>query len=310
MSGLLDILDLAASAGSFGLDLSTWSKVARAGKLVHSGIASFTQGKQALGGTTPPPTVEEHKMQEGEFYSFLAYLGAIRQTENGPCILDYNMKSEERLIFPAIMKAMKPGAGKLLMQTTGVSVTTVTQQRNVGQQDGKPVTEKTVETVNRHGPRIVNALTWLAVNAAGATEKDRVASVVAMLEVLGIFTSKSDSAKALGARSADELKRVMGWLDTYAHVLGAVLAIGPSRLEAFVSTPACQQVIEAIKRENDPAQKRPHQEVLQGLLVAEGKRINDLRETRTMNHIKWFLWFLGPASAILLVAGIYAGYHN
>lgn len=283
MASIMDMASIGLDLGSFGLDVKNWRDLARLSSMATRGVTSFLGRKPAptaSSGDGTAAAIEENKMQEGELYSLLGYLSAI-QTSDGHPITAYTVKAKERNLFPAIVKAMKPGAGKLLMQTVGVSTTTIKKRRIVGYDErdvnGKmvrtPITEESAETVNLTGAQVVSALTWLATKEVG-TEEERAKQVVATLETFGIFTSKFDTAKELGAKSADELKRVMGWLDTHTHVMVAILTLGPKQLQDFLDRPACDRALSAIKAESDLDQKRLLQEAFQGLLVAESARIN------------------------------------
>lgn len=313
MASFMDFAGLGLDLGSFGLDIKNWRDLARLSGMATRGVSSFLGRKSAptaSSGDGTAAAVEENRMQEGELYSLLGYLSAIRANDGHP-ITAYTVKARERNLFPAIVKAMKPGAGKLLMQTIGVSTTTVKKRRIVGYDErevnGKmvrtPITEESAETVNLTGAQVVSALTWLATKEAGS-EEERAKQVVVRLETFGIFTSKLDTAKELGAKSADELKRIMGWLDTHTHVLIAVLTLGPKGLQNFLDRPECDRALVAIKAEANLDQKRVLQERFQALLIAESERHNDEHKVKYQRVAKIHWWVMG---ALLILAVIVTG---
>jgi hypothetical protein len=320
MANFVDLADMMMSGASLGFDIKNFSDLARLSRIARGGISTFMGRKKSTGGSDDnsggPAEVAENAMQAGELQSFLGYLAAVHSTD-GKRITEYKIGARERDLYPAIAKAMKPGARKLLMQTLGVETIPVKKRRVVGytehEVNGKivrsPETEETTERVNLAGTQITSALTWLALQGGG-TKEARVQRVVEMLETFGIFHSKQDALKELGLKSADEVKRFMGWLDTNAHLVGAILAIGPLRLQVFLNDPVIDQAIRDIKAEGNLDRKRQRQEDLQGLIIAESKRVNVMRGQRTRKHVKWFAILFGIFATIVLVAGTYVGYPN
>lgn len=315
MASFMDMASVGLDLGSFGLDLKNWRDLARISGMAAKGASSLLSKKSTVsssGDVATTAAVEENRMQEGELYSLMGYLSAMYDDDNHP-ITNYTVKVTERNLFPAIVKAMKPGAGKLLMKTIGVSTTTVKKRRIVGYDErevnGKmvrtPITEESAETVNLTGAQVVSALTWLATKESGADEKAKAEAVVLKLETFGIFTSNLDTAKELGTRSAEQLKQFMGWLDTHAHVVTAILTLGPKRLQDFLDQPGCDQALAAIKAEADLGQKRILQEAFQGLLVAESERINTGRKANYDSFArKGWLIVAGIAALVVVITGI------
>ncbi len=285
MASFKDLLDVGLDLGSIGLEIKNWSRFS---SLARGGLSSFLGNNRkspGVEGGSGPTEVAENAMQAGELQSLLGYLTAVHSSD-GKKVTEYQVATKDRDLYPAIMKAMKPGARKLLMQTLGVQTIPVKKRRVVGytehEVNGKivrsPDTEETTEVVNLAGPQITGALTWFALQGGG-TKEVRVKRVVEMLETFGIFNSKQDALKELGLKSPEEIKRFVGWLDTHAHVAVAALTLGPKRLQDFLDHPACDQALAAIKAEGNLDRKRILQEAFQGLLVAESERVNTGRKT-------------------------------
>ena len=282
MANFKDMLDIGLDLGSIGMELKNWSAFS---SLARGGLSSYL-GKKPAGteGHSAPTEVAENAMQAGELQSLLGYLTAVHSSD-GKKVTEYQIRPEDSGLYPAIVKAMKPGARKLLMQTLGVQTIPVRKRRVVGYSEhevnGKmvrsPETEETTEVVNLAGPQITSALTWFALQG-GDTQVIRVNRVVEMLETFGIFNSKQDALKDLGLKSAEELKRVKGWLDTHAQVTMALLTLGPKQLQDFLNRPESDRALSAIKAEADLDRKRVLQEQFQALLVAESDRINSGRK--------------------------------
>jgi hypothetical protein len=282
MATFKDMLDIGLDIGSIGMELKNWSAFS---SLARGGLSSF-MGKKPAGteGHAAPTEVAENAMQAGELQSLLGYLSAVH-SKDGKKVTEYQVATKDRDLYPAIVKAMKPGARKLLMQTLGVQTIPVRKRRVVGytehEVNGKvvrsPETEETTEVVNLAGPQITSALTWFALQGGG-TQEARVKRVVEMLETFGIFQSKKDALKELGLKSSEEIKRFMGWLDTHAQVTIALLTLGPKQLQDFLDRPECDQALADIEAEDDLDQKRILQEAFQGLLVTESERINTDRK--------------------------------
>ena len=282
MANFKDMLDIGLDLGSIGMELKNWSAFS---SLARGGLSSYL-GKKPAGteGHSAPTEVAENAMQAGELQSLLGYLTAVHSSD-GKKVTEYQIRPEDSGLYPAIVKAMKPGARKLLMQTLGVQTIPVRKRRVVGYSEhevnGKMVrsseTEETTEVVNLAGPQITSALTWFALQG-GDTQVIRVNRVVEMLETFGIFNSKQDALKDLGLKSAEELKRFKGWLDTHAQVTMALLTLGPKQLQDFLNRPESDRALSAIKAEADLDRKRVLQEQFQALLVAESDRINSGRK--------------------------------
>ncbi len=282
MANFKDMLDIGLDLGSIGMELKNWSAFS---SLARGGLSSYL-GKKPAGteGHSAPTEVAENAMQAGELQSLLGYLTAVHSSD-GKKVTEYQIRPEDSGLYPAIVKAMKPGARKLLMQTLGVQTIPVRKRRVVGYSEhevnGKmvrsPETEETTEVVNLAGPQITSALTWFALQG-GDTQVIRVNRVVEMLETFGIFNSKQDALKDLGLKSAEELKRFKGWLDTHAQVTMALLTLGPKQLQDFLNRPESDRALSAIKAEADLDRKRVLQEQFQALLVAESDRINSGRK--------------------------------
>ena len=167
-----------------------------------------------------------------------------------------------------------------------------------------PETEETTEVINLAGPQITSALTWFAIQGGG-TEEDRVKRVVEMLETFGIFQSKQDALKELGLKSAEELKRFKGWLDTHAQVTMAILTLGPKQLQDFLDRPACDQALAEIRDEDDLDRKRVLQEAFQGMLVAESERVNTGRKANYDSFArKGWLIVAGIAALVVVITSI------
>lgn len=284
MADFKDLLDVGLDLGSIGMEIKNWSRFS---SLARGGISSFLGNKKPPGteGNGGPTEVAENAMQAGELQSLLGYLTAVHSTD-GKKVTEYQVETKDRDLYPAIMKEMKPGARKLLMQTLGVQTIPVKKRRVVGytehEVNGKvvraPETEETTEVVNLAGPQITSALTWFALQGGG-TKKARVGRVVEMLETFGIFQSKQDALKELGLKSSKEIERFMGWVDTHAHVVTAVLTLGPKRLQDFLNHPECNRALAAIKAEANLDRKRLLQEEFQNLLITEGNRVvNEKKE--------------------------------
>lgn len=282
MANFKDMLDIGLDLGSIGMELKNWSAFS---SLARGGLSSYL-GKKPAGteGHSAPTEVAENAMQAGELQSLLGYLTAVHSSD-GKKVTEYQIRPEDSGLYPAIVKAMKPGARKLLMQTLGVQTIPVRKRRVVGYSEhevnGKmvrsPETEETTEVVNLAGPQITSALTWFVLQG-GDTQVIRVNRVVEMLETFGIFNSKQDALKDLGLKSAEELKRFKGWLDTHAQVTMALLTLGPKQLQDFLNRPESDRALSAIKAEADLDRKRVLQEQFQALLVAESDRINSGRK--------------------------------
>lgn len=309
MATFKDMLDIGLDLGSIGMELKNWSAFS---SLARGGLSSF-MGKKPAGteGHTMPTEVAENAMQAGELQSLLGYLSAVHSSD-GKKVTEYQIKPKDSDLYPAIVKEMKPGARKLLMQTLGVQTIPVRKRRVVGytehEVNGKmvrsPETEETTEVVNLAGPQITNALTWFALQGGGAKEV-RVKRVVEMLETFGIFNSKQDALKELGLKSADELKRFKGWLDTHAQVTMALLTLGPKQLQDFLDHPTCDRALSAIKAEGDLDRKRLLQEAFQGLLVAESERVNTGRKANYDSFAKkgWLI-IAGIATLVVVITGL------
>lgn len=307
MASFKDLLDVGLDLGSIGLEIKNWSRFSG---LARGGLSSLLGNKKPAGteGSSGPTEVAENAMQAGELQSLLGYLTAVH-SRDGKKVTEYQVETKDRDLYPAIVKAMKPGARKLLMQTLGVQTIPVKRRRIVGytehEVNGKmvrsPETEETTEVVNLAGPQIISALTWFALQGGGAKEV-RVKRVVEMLETFGIFNSKQDALKELGLKSSDEIKRFLGWLDTHAHVVTAVLTLGPKRLQTFLEHPGCDRALAAIKAETiDLDRKRILQERLQGLLVAESERVNTGRKTEYRSFARKG-WIIVALIAITTIA--------
>lgn len=309
MATFKDMLDIGLDLGSIGMELKNWSAFS---SLARGGLSSF-MGKKPAGteGSTGPTEVAENAMQAGELQSLLGYLTAVHM-DDGKKVTEYQVVANDRNLYPAIVKAMKPGARKLLMQTLGVQTIPVRKRRVVGYTDhqvnGKtvrsPETEETTEVINLAGPQITSALTWFAIQGGG-TEEDRVKRVVEMLETFGIFQSKQDALKELGLKSAEELKRFKGWLDTHAQVTMAILTLGPKQLQDFLDRPACDQALAEIRDEDDLDRKRVLQEAFQGMLVAESERVNTGRKANYDSFArKGWLIVAGIAALVVVITSI------
>lgn len=309
MATFKDMLDIGLDLGSIGMELKNWSAFS---SLARGGLSSF-MGKKPAGteGGTGPIEVAENAMQAGELQSLLGYLTSVHSSD-GKKVTEYQIRPEDSDLYPAIVKAMKPGARKLLMQTLGVQTIPVRKRRVVGYSEhevnGKvvraPETEETTQVVNLAGPQITSALTWFALQG-GDTKKVRVERVVEMLETFGIFNSKQDALKELGLKSAEEIKRFKGWLDTHAQVTMALLTLGPKQLQDFLDRPACDRALAEIRNEADLDRKRVLQEAFQGLLVAESERVNTGRKTNYDSFArKGWLIVAGIAALVVVITGI------
>lgn len=304
MATFKDMLDIGLDIGSIGMELKNWSAFS---SLARGGLSSF-MGKKPAGneGHATPTEVAENAMQAGELQSLLGYLSAVHSSD-GKKVTEYQVRDEDRDLYPAIMKGLKPGERELLMRTLGVQTIPVRKRRVVGytehEVNGKivrsPETEETTEAINLAGPQITSALTWFALQGGG-TEKARVEHVVEMLRTFGIFQSKKDALKELGQKSSEEIKRFMGWLDTHAQVTMALLTLGPKQLQDFLDRPECDRALADIKAARNLNRKRILQEAFQGLLVAESERVNTDRKVK-YNAFAQKGWALIAVVAALVV---------
>lgn len=296
MASFKDALDIGLDLSSFGLEIKNWRDLSRLGRLAHGGITSFFGKKSASdtgGGEKATVEAEENKMQEGEFLAIIGILSAFYMEGVVPAqpITEYQVPASQMHLFNKVIAQMKPGARKLFMGTIGFrgspmrkrKVTGYVEHEVNGKKRNDPVTEETSETVNLDGKRINSAITYLATQGAGS-EDERVKRVAETLEGYGIFTSQRDAAKELGLKSAEELKRFMGWLDTHTHVVLAIFTLGPKKFEEFIVGPICERHLAAIKAEANLSQKRLLQERFQAALIAESEAVN----TQNATHYQSF----------------------
>lgn len=295
MSNFWDKLSAGLDLGTFGIELKNWRDLARISGLVRTGASSFLGKKTApsSSGDDNVTDAKENVMQEGEFLAILAILTSFHMDppHRFEPITEYQVPASQSHLFNKVIAAMKPGARRLFMSTIGFRGATMKKRRVVeyvkhevnGKERIDPVTEETSETVNLDGKRINSAITYLATQGAG-TEDERVKRVAETLEGWGIFQSKLDAGKELGAKSADELKRFLAWLDTHTHVMLAIGTLGFKGLQSFMETPAAMHYIAAIEAENDRRRKLAIQEAFQAALVAESEHVN----TRNAIHYQTF----------------------
>lgn len=312
MASFKDALDIGLDLSSFGLEIKNWRDLSRLGRLAHGGITSFFGKKSASdtgGGEKSTVEAEENRMQEGEFLAIIGILSAFYMEGVVPAqpITDYQVPASQMHLFNKVIAQMKPGARKLFMGTIGFRGSPMKKRRVTGyvehEVNGKkrndPVTEETSETVNLDGKRINSAITYLATQGAGS-EDERVKRVAETLEGYGIFTSQSDTAKELGLKSAEELKRFMGWLDTHTHVVLAIFTLGPKKFEEFIDGPVCERHLAAIKAEANLSQKRLLQERFQAVLVAESESVNAIVTQREKMASRTF-WVRAIIVALVLL---------
>ena len=314
MSNFWDKLSAGLDLGTFGILLKNGGDLARLASLAKGGMSSFF-GKRGSPDTADnkPKDAEENVMQEGEFLAIIGILSAFKMTElPHDFITEYQPPVTEMHLFNKVIAAMKPGARKLFMSTTGfrggnmkrLKVVDYVRHTVNGKMREDPITEETNLTVNMDGRRINSAIVYLA-KQGSEDESTRVKKVAAMLEGYGIFKSITDTAAELGAKSTNELERFLGWLDTHAHVFGALLVLWPGRLQTFMDTPACDRVLNRIMEDDNPDRRRPLQEEFQRMLVGESTRVNNQRKIRTLKHWYWTLWLFG-GSFVVGVVGVTA----
>lgn len=317
MANLKDALDIGLDLGAFGLEIKNWRDIARMSSILRSGVTSFFGKKLSGGEKKDGEVIEENEMQLGELYSFLGYLSAIRMSNTSAAkpITSYMPKPAENEIFTKILKAMKPGAAKLLTKTIGVNLTKVRRRRVVGETEieidgsgGKkkkiPITEDTEEVVNITGPQIVGALTWLALQG-NDTEDERIKRVVANIEAFQLFNSKLDAAKELGAKSTEEAKRLIGWLYTNGHILFALVTLGPRELQRLLEHPRVNSLLDSIKGEKEVTAKRTLQERFQRFLVEYADVINrEATEADRKSSRRFWVWAIIIALLVILVFAI------
>ena len=317
MASFKDALDIGLDLSSFGLEIKNWRDLSRLGRLAHGGITSFFGKKSASdtgGGEKATVEAEENKMQEGEFLAIIGILSAFYMEGVVPAqpITEYQVPASQMHLFNKVIAQMKPGARKLFMGTIGFrgspmrkrKVTGYVEHEVNGKKRNDPVTEETSETVNLDGKRINSAITYLATQGAGS-EDERVKRVAETLEGYGIFTSQRDAAKELGLKSAEELKRFMGWLDTHTHVVLAIITLGPTKLQDFFNSPICEQHLAAIKAEGNLDRKRLLQERFQAVLVAESEQENTIAmQTERKAARRFYLWAGGITATCLIIAAV------
>lgn len=296
MASFKEALDVGLDFASIGMDVKNFKDIARLTNLATGGLTSFLGKKAApVGGGNEAEVVKENEMQLGELYSLLGYLSGVRYDDSGTIkpITDYRAMPEEAGIYPAILRAMKPGAAGLLARTVGVNVVRVKKRRVVGESEfevegGKkrkvPITEESEEMKNLTGPEITGALTWLVLHKTGSREQ-QIAEVISDINAFQLFNSKLDAAKELGAKSAAEAKKLMGWLDTHAHIVSALMTLGPTRFKEFIERPETDRSLARIKAARTPESKRRHQEAFQGELVALAEEVNQERVRE--DHAAW-----------------------
>lgn len=267
-----------------------------------------------------PQAVNENKRVLDEALELYALLSGMRTAEKKPAT-QYQPKSEEFWIFPAIVERLKPGARKKALDILATSVVTVKGKRIVGytrhkpEADGKPRkdtadTEEYVDEINRRGPEIVAGLTWFALQAqASPSIPDQpgveprlkgVSYVVSFLEASRLYENTEDTLAA-GKETFQQiwqrLMKALGDYDTGLHMLFARVVVGGKDLrQQFADGTPGNGMLLAIEAEQDPIEKRKLQERLQRILTDMGKDAQAVRNAadRAANRrLLWaFIWFV------------------
>lgn len=285
----------------------------------------MVQGKRRLSPETDPSkggdhtsVIKENKGQEGELYAIHGFL-----LSYGRRAVDYEIPSGQEHVFVEIVKQLKPGAIKRLMQTLAVEVKTVKHKKVIDEktvpdpQDPKkmkklPETEEWEDKINLKGPEVIRGLVWLVQNPGGERqgkpESERIAWVVEALETFGVFSNIEDKAKDFWSHLTNQTRETFGSIDTLLHIAFAVERTNRQTVQRILNSPEGKRLKAAIKSASEGADKKAAEEKLQRFLLECCKAITS-RPSREQRKWRsglpaWGQWTWVGGIAFIIVAGL------
>ncbi len=250
----------------------------------------MVQGKRKQSPETDPAkgsdhttVIKENKGQEGELYAIHGFL-----LSYGRRAVDYEIPSGQEHVFYEIVKQLKPGAIKRLMQTLAVEVKSVKHKKVIDEkvvpdpQDPKktkklPETEEWEDKINLKGPEVIRGLVWLVQNPGserqGKPESERIAWVVEVLETFGVLSNIEDKAKDFWSQFTSRSQETFGSIDTLMHIARAVERTNWHTVQRVLNSTEGKRLKAAIKSASEGADKKAAEEELQRFLLEVCKKI-------------------------------------
>lgn len=268
------------------------------------------------GGAAGPTTVKENAAQIGELYALHGFLASY-----GDEPFEYKIPKTENHVFVEIVRRLKDGATKRLMQTLAAEVNSVKHRKVVGEtkiKDPKdpekfknvPETEEWERQFNEKGPQIIRGLVWLVKYPGGKMEAEpeekRIDWVVSVLEDFKIFDNLKDQATDFFTEVREFSTKTFGSADMWLHLGMAWWYTNWDTVQEQLNSAEGKRLKAAIKSAPEGAERKTAGEKLQRFLVEQCKDI-------TRNPSRFAVWkarlpyivVLAAIAGGIIVMGLY-----